>query len=134
MSKNIRWSLNVQVASGPNISMSQIVEVEAYDNIDVVVPGASVNPPAAGTKTVEVQPGGSGQVSFLLITSNMYDSKLTYKVVDDGDSEIKLDAPLLLVESGAVGLLGTKNNTFVFTNKIAKDVSINILVGRKATT
>lgn len=132
MPEKIVWTLNVQVVGGPKVSESQTIEVEAYDIIKVLVPGGDNATP--GTATVEVQPGGSGQVKFLMITSNVYDANLTYKV--DGGTEIKLDALQLLVGNGAVGLLGSTQNQFAFSNKagVNKPASIEILVGRKATT
>jgi hypothetical protein len=108
MSEKINWTLNVQVVGGPKISASQTLIVDAYDKIDVVIPGGDSTTP--GTATVEVQPGGSGQVQFLLITSSLYDANLTYSV--DGGSAIQLDAPQLLMGNGAIGLLGSTQNQF----------------------
>lgn len=89
MAEKISWTLNVQVVGGPKISASKTMTVDAYDKIEVVIPGGDDTTP--GAATVEVQPGGSGQVQFMLITSSVYDAKLTYSV--DGGSPIKLDAP-----------------------------------------
>lgn len=133
MSEKINWTLSVQVVGGPKISVSQTMEVEAYDKIDVTVPGGDDTTP--GTATVEVQPGGASQVKFLLITSSLYDAKLTYKV-NGGTEAVKLDALQLLMGSGAVGLLETTPQQLAFTNKagLFAPASIQILVGRKATT
>ena len=130
MAEQITWLLNVQVAEGPKASASNSLQVEAYDKIDVTVPAKAANPGAA---TVDVQPGGAAQVKFLLVTSSVYDANLTYKV--DGGPSIALDAPLVLLGAGAVGLLGATQKQFVFSNAIAssKAAQINILVGRDAT-
>jgi len=132
MSEKINWTLNVQVVGGPKISASKTMTVDAYDKIEVIIPGGDDATP--GAATVEVQPGGSDQVQFMLITSSVYDAKLTYSV--DGGSSIKLDAPHLLMGSGAVGLLGSTQQQFAFSNSAGtdKEASIEILVGRKATT
>lgn len=130
MPEKINWLLNVQVTEGPKISESKEVQVEAYDKIDVTVPAKAAGP---GTATVDVQPGGAGQVKFLLITSSIYDDTLTYTV--DGGAANQLDAPLLLIGAGAVKLLGNTQKQFVFSNAIdpAKAASIKILAGRDAT-
>ena len=96
------------------------------------VPVPSREDQCPGKATIEVQPGGSGQVKFLMITSGIYDPKLTYHV--DGDIPIQPDAPQLLAGNGAVGLVGPTQRQFVFTNGTGKPASIEILVGRKATT
>jgi hypothetical protein len=131
MPEKLNWSLTIQVAGGPGEGASQSLDVEAYDVITVTVPGGDTTTP--GTATVQVQPGGSGQVAFLLVKSSLYDGNLTYAV--DGGSAVKLDALHLFMGTGAVGLLGTTQNAFVFTNTVAVDkpAAVEILVGRKAT-
>jgi hypothetical protein len=134
MSQSLSWSLDVAVINGPQFSQSQAATFDAYDKIDVVVPaaGAGNNPPP-GAATVEVQPGGAGQVQFLLLTSSVYDPLLTFKV--DGGAAVKFDAPLLLAGAGAVALLGATQKQFAFSNALspATAVTVSILVGRKAT-
>lgn len=77
MSEKINWSFNIQVVGGPKLSESQTMEVEAYDKIQVTVEDG------ASDKKVELQPGASGQVCFLMISSDQYEGdKLTYKVND----------------------------------------------------
>ena len=134
MSESIGWSLDVQVVGGPKLSLSEAIVVDAYDKLGLVVPAASGTPPTAGKVTVEVQPGTADKVQFLLLTSSIYDPKLTYKVGTGAD--IKLDAPILLVGAGAVGLLGQAQQNFVFSNNVspAQAASVTILVGRKATS
>ncbi len=130
MVEKISWVLNVQVAGGPRASASQAMDVDAYDVITVVIPGGDNATP--GTASIEVQPGGAGQVRLLLITSTLYDPALTYSV--DGGAQIKLDGLHFLIGSGAVALLGGTQKTFAFTNKagLDKPASLQIMVGRKA--
>jgi hypothetical protein len=128
MSEKINWTLNVQVVGGPMLSSSDTMIVDAYDKIQV---SADVG---ATDKKVEVQPGGSGQVQFLLITSDKYGEKLTYKVNDSASTKIiKLDGPQLLIGKGAVGLLDPAPSSLFFTNSLDVGASIEILVGRDAT-
>jgi hypothetical protein len=98
MPETLQWAFNAQLMNGPSISFSDNFLVEAYDKIDV-----EIDPEAGGTpasKDVEVQPGAAGRVLFLLVTASSYDPPLTYEV--DGSAARTLDAPLLLVGSGAV--------------------------------
>ena len=135
MSQSLSWSLTVAVINGPQFSEAQALTFDAYDKIDVVVPAATGggNNPTPGAATVEVQPGGAGQVQFLLLTSSVYHAKLTFKV--DGGSAITLDAPLMLGGAGVSALLGPTQKQFAFSNTItpAAPAIVSILVGRKAT-
>jgi hypothetical protein len=126
MSEKINWTLNVQVVGGPKISAAQTVTVDAYDKIQVTI-GAG-----AADEEVDVQPGGAGRVQFLLISSDQFGDDLTYKV-DPAGNAIELDAPQLLIGDGAVGLFGAPPTTLGFTNNLAQDANIEILVGRNAT-
>lgn len=127
MSSTVNLSLRVSVASGPSISISKAVTVEAYDKIDVTV--------AAGDsdKVVEIQPGASSQVQILLIKASEYGADLTYKVHDVAATPIVLDQDQLYLGQGQVGLLGAQIDKLLFTNNLANNVTIEILVGRDAT-
>lgn len=131
MPEQITWSFNAKVVDGPQLGDSQALKVEAYDKIDVTIPGGEDAAP--GAMTIDVQPGDSGQVRFFLMTSTFYHEKLTYKV--DGGPEVMLDAPLLLIGLGAVKLLGSTQRKFAFANKAGttKTANVKILVGRDAT-
>lgn len=127
MAEKIAWTLSVQVTQGPKIADGKTIEVDAYDKVDVTI--------AAGTnRTVQVQPGGAGQVQLLLVKASEYGTNLTYKVNDPANPSIALDALLLLMGNGAVGLLGAAPTSLIFSNGLANDVSIQVLVGRNATS
>ncbi len=131
MPEKINWSVDMQIVGGPKIAVSQTVSVDAYDKIEVVVADG------IDEEDIQVQPGGAGQVQFLLIKSNKYDAALTYSVnspESNADDRIKLDALQALIGEGAVGLLGDSPQTLYFYNHVGQDVAIQILVGRKATT
>lgn len=127
MSERLSWTFSVQAVGGPRIATSKDLDVDAYDKIGVVV--------AAGAdETVELQPGPAGRVQFLLVASTVYDDALTYKVNDPAGTAIKLDGQLLLLGDGAVGLLGAPPGKLIFHNGAADDATIQILIGRKATS
>ncbi len=133
MSETIGWTSNVQISGGPKISVSRTVTIEAYDSIKVTILGTGDASGPDTDKQVEVQPSGSGQVSFLAIISDRYDSNLTYKVNSAANPSIELHQPLILAGQGAVGLLDPAPNSLFFSSNIAENVEIHILVGRDAT-
>src|SRR4051794_4376857 len=126
MSHVINYTLDVHIQNGPALSIAQSTSVDAYDSISVVIPDG------AADESVDVQPGGAGQVAFLLVTSSQYGPKLTYKV-NSTSTAIPLDTQLLLAGAGAVGLLGGAPNKLKFSNALGAPASIQILVGRKVT-
>lgn len=132
MAQAISWTLQVQVEGGPNLSAASSTDVDAYDRIDIVIPGGDSGTP--GTATVDVQPGTAAQVKFLLISSDKYGEELTYSIAS-GASNVKLDSQQLLTGAGAVGLLGADPNALEFSNGMGEgnDASITILVGRNVT-
>ena len=126
----ISWTLNVQVVEGPRMSVSKTVAVQAYDRIEVVILDE------ASGQEVQVQPGGEGQVKFLLVGSDRYGADLSYSVNEaeaNPANRIKLDALQLFVGDGAVGLLDTSPETLYFYNDLGQAATITVLVGRKAT-
>src|SRR5262245_13212003 len=109
MPVNIAWALNVQILQGPNLAAANQVEVDAYDKINVTIAVG------AADKSVELQPGGSGQVHFLLIRSNVYDDGLTYKVNNTANPSHKLNDLLLLSGKGNVALLDPAPHSLFFS-------------------
>lgn len=133
MPERINWKMDVQVSGGPKIKASQTLTVEAYDKIEVSL---AVD---ASAEDVWVQPGTVvGQVKILVIKSSKYSDTLTYSVndtEDNAENRIKLDALQVLIGDGAVGLLGeTPPQSLYFYNETGEEITIQILVGRKATT
>ena len=131
MSVKINWACNVQVVNGPKISAADTVDVEAYDNIEVTVPKHQGT--TDGTASVEVQPGAQNHVMFLLIQAGTYQGSPLSYTVEGSSKSVKLDAQQLLIGAGAVGLLDGSPTGLTFTNTGSADVSVRILIGRKAT-
>lgn len=125
----INWAFNAQVAGGPKVGAAETVEVDAYENIEVVVPKHDAED---GTAEVGIVPADTGEILFLVIKADNYaDTQLSY-VIDDGTDAVALDAQQVFIGTGAVGLLGETLSKLTFTNKGSKDVAVRILVGRKA--
>lgn len=129
MAERLSWVLQARISGGPQMRVVQQVEIEAYDKLTFEIPKKEGS--TAGEATVLIQPGTSQQVRFLLITASAYVQDLTY---NSGDQAIVLDAPQLFSGAGAVGLLEQAPNTLKFSNSSDKPVTIEILVGRAATS
>ena len=127
MSEKIKYSLSVQVVGGVSLPITGEVTPEAYGKIQVAV--------TAGASDMEVnlQPGGANLAEFLLIKSTSYGSALTYKVNDAAATAIALDGPHVFIGKGAVGILDSAPTKLFFSNGLAQDVTVDILIGRDAT-
>lgn len=124
----INWAFNAQVTGGPKVAAAQTIEVDAYENIEVIVPKHDAND---GTAEVGIVPADTGDVLFLVISADNYtDAELSY-VINDGTDEIEFDAQQSFIGAGSVGLLGTSPSKLTFTNKGSMDAAVRILVGRK---
>jgi len=134
MAESISWLFSIDVAGGPTVAGKGVVALDAYDKLSVEVPAKAGN--AAGSADVEVHPAAAaGAVSLLAVTAATYAPGVTYKIgTGNAAKTFALDGPLLLVGSGAVGLLGSPTPVKVaFENDTADPVIIGILVGRDAT-
>lgn len=132
------WKVSVSANGGLHVSEGRSLEVEAFDVINVKVPGGTSTAP--GTLSVEVQPAdASERVRLLLIRSSIYGEAPTPSAlkfsVTGGAADIALDQPQLFVGEGAVGLLGAPPMTMTFENALGaeKDAIVTIIVGRDAT-
>jgi len=130
---NVTYGFSVQVGGGPQIAKTLTTTVEAYDVLDFEL--------AAGANgiNVDVQPGGSGSIKLLSISSSLYDGQVSYTVLDAGGNKgpFTLDAPQFF-SGGAIGVIGVAPKTLAFTNANAagdptKNATIEIFVGRDAT-
>lgn len=128
MPETIIITVAAEVASGPTLKESRTFSVDAYDKLSVTVPDGTAN------VDVELQPGGTGSVSLLIIKSSQYGEGLKY-TVNSGNTEHVLDQPHVLTGTGAVGLYGSEPTKLVFDNALGagKDAQIQILIGRDAT-
>jgi hypothetical protein len=134
MPTNILWKLNVEIQSGPNIIVTNTVQADAYDRIEVRVPNSTAVPPTA--TTVDVQPGAAGKVKLLLLRSSRYGNNLKYKVHDNTTPERVLNDAVFLVGAGSLDLLEDPTaplDKLLVTNTTGQDVVLEIIVGRTAT-
>jgi hypothetical protein len=127
VAEKIKYSLTFQVVNGTSIPVSGEVEPEAYEKIQLTVPAG------AADLSTNLQPSGTKLADFLLIKSSKYGDSLTYKVNNAGATAIALDGPHVFIGSGAVAILDTDPTQLLFSNGLADDVTIDILLGRDAT-
>jgi len=127
-------ALTVEVKTGPKIvTAAQSFSVEAYEKIDVTVPGVDPKETTKpGTATAVLLPAGS-TAQFVMITSTVYHpSALTYTPGSTSKTPIPLDQPLLL-SGGGIALLPGLDSIAISNNMGAdKPATVTILVGRTA--
>jgi hypothetical protein len=124
MPETLNWNLSVNVTGGPQLSGAAALEVEGYDKLDVVLPADGKS------HTVKIGPGTWDSVSLVLISASQPGEQLSYKV---GKVDTRINGTHLLVGTGAVSLLGSGDAKLDFTNGSGADVTLEILVGRKAS-
>ena len=125
---NITWQFQAAIPGGPAFTISQpVIAVQAYDVASATIAASASN------VDVDVQPSSStGDVVFVVVSSDTYDSGLTYKV-DGGADAHALDAPHVLLGAGAVGFMngGAPPQKLTFSSSLAKDANIQVVAGRK---
>ncbi len=121
MSETISWNYVTQAVNGPSLSGAGTLAVEAYDKLKVTLADQA-------SQQVDLVP--AGVISALVIRPTPESDQLTYDV---GGNDVGLDAPLVLLGTGAVSLLGSGVTSLTFTNNTGADATIEILVGRDAT-
>src|ERR1700756_3059941 len=123
----ITWQFQASIPGGPSFSITQPhITVGAYD-----VASATIS--KGTSKEVVVQPSSSpGDVVFMVVSSDIYGAKLTYKI-DAGTTDNALDAPHVMLGTGAIGFMtgGAPPQKLTFTNNLDTDASIQVVAGRK---
>lgn len=129
MGQKINVSISVQIAGGSNLPESQVLDVDAVDNIDIELDKKGTG---GAEKSVDVQPSELDKVKFLMLSTKSYDGKVSYQI-PPSPAPVKLDGPLVLIGLGAVSLLDKAPQKIKLTNDGAEKVSVKIVVGRTAT-
>jgi hypothetical protein len=125
MSK-ITWNLTVQVVDGPRTVVNQSADVEAYDKIEIKIP--------AGANPVIDVAAGANRVSFLLLRTknDIYPAAVTYDVAG-GAAALPLDGPQVFNGGAIATLLGNDPAQITVNNGSAVEITVEMLVARKAT-
>jgi hypothetical protein len=124
----ITWQFQATIPGGPAFTINQPpIAIQAYDVASATIAAG------ASAVAVSVQPSStSGDVIFVVVTSDLYDAGLTY-TVDGSSGAHALDAPHVLLGAGAVGFMnaGLPPEQLTFTSTLAKDANVQVVVGRK---
>jgi hypothetical protein len=128
--EKIAYSVTVQVASGPSIPISGVLNVDAYEKISVTVPAKQQG--VDGEIEVAVSPGDLAHTKLLLITASSDDGSLQFKSSAANAPDVPIRGPLTLIGETACSLLGTSPDKLTFTNSAPTEAKVNILVGREA--
>jgi len=125
---NITWQFQAAIPEGPAFTISQPpIAVQAYDVATATI--------AAGTSTgvdvVVAPPSTAGDIVLVVVNSDVFDAGITY-TVDGGSDEFALDAPHVLLGSGAVKFMnGGKPQKLTFKNAFTTAANVQVVVGRK---
>jgi len=132
MPEVIDISVSAKIRSGPAMAFATSMELNAYDKIEVSIPGTDTGGGSAGNETVQLIPVATTDVKCLVIQATQYSADLSYEVNGAGTS-IVVDSPQSFIGEGAVSsLAAAAPSTLEFTNNMVDDVDITILVGRSA--
>jgi hypothetical protein len=132
MSTSISWKLVLDVQGGPKVLITNAVQVDAFDRIEVTVPDTTGS---ATATTVDVQPSAVGKVKVLLIRSNRYGDDLKFRIHDNTTDERALNDAIFLAGAGSLDLLEDPSaplDKLLITNTTGQDVFVEIIVGRSA--
>jgi len=132
MATNVSWKLNLAIQSGPSVTITNAVQVDAFDRIEVTVPDTTSSPTAT---TVDVQPSAVGKIKVLLIRSTKYGDQLKYRIHDNTTDERVLNDAIFLTGAGSLDLLEDPSaplDKLLITNTTGQDVIVEIIVGRTA--
>jgi len=128
--EKINFSVTIQVAGGPSIPISGVLEVDAYEKIAVVVPAKKQA--NDGKAEVSVSPGDLIHTRLILITASSDDGSLKFKTSAAGAADVPIKGPVTLIGATACSLLGATPDKLTFTNSAAAAANVTILVGRNA--
>ena len=129
----ISWKVETQIKGGPQFKLSDKMQVDAYDKIDVSVDSQA-------KKTVRVQPAHCrSEIRLLLIMLNLSDGEptplpdkcVTY-TIEGGPEKVPLYHAHVVLGSGAAKLLQQSPMLITVCNPLDDPVDVTILVGRSA--
>ena len=127
---SVRYSISVQIAGGPALSMAENVYTNAYERI--VFQLDEKNGPLA-RKNVSLPP----KIDILALTASSYTDDLTYSSADTS-KETKFTAPILLIGTSTVErFIGADASSsgatrLSFVNNSDTPVTIEIMVAHDA--
>lgn len=128
--EKINYSVTIQVVGGPSVPIAGVLEVDAYEKIDVTVPAKAGA--TDGTAVVTVSAGDLAHTKLLVLTASSKDGSLKFKTTATGATAVPITGPVTLIGETACSLLEADPDKLTFTNAAASVATVTILVGRKA--
>ena len=127
MSGNATATLTLHIAGSPTVSASWQLEAEVVDRAIVKIPKKTAK------YDVPLQPGPGDKILLLLITAPTakYPTAVTYKL-GSGNADLKLSAPQIVSGSDLINEISKKPSTITFKNPGPDDVTVDLIVIRKA--
>lgn len=131
MALTANWFFEVAVVDGHKVSAGGVVNPDAIDFFRVDI--------AAGdTEDIDLLPAtAAGKVNLLIVRPAQLSEDVSFAFEDltstPAPDAYSLEAPVVLVGAGAVGLLPSPPIKLWFKNDTADPVAVEILIGRDAT-
>jgi hypothetical protein len=125
MSDKIKCTIDVDVNGVLSFQIPRTITVESYAKMEAEIPN---------TESRDVSlPANASTFQFLLISSNVYGSGVTY---GDGTDTLELTGPILLFGGQIAGALSNPSltNTIRFTNNSGGVANIQIIIGLNVVT
>ena len=127
MTINASANLSVQIPGGPSFSVAWSLVGDAYDRLTVAIPHDSA------AHSVELQPSPGTHVLLLVITSSAYSTSLKSTLPPGaGGHDLTMTQPLVISGSDIVNTLAANPTSISFTNSGTADVTVELLIFRKA--
>ncbi len=128
MGKRLSWHIEVSASGSDTVSVTRTQALDAIDLVEVEIPADG---PAE--HEVEVQPGSTDELRFLLIYADDYSDDLTY-ALSSGGTAIVLDQPHLFSGAGAVGLFASVPQSLFVVNGTGDARTLKVMAGRLAVS
>lgn len=123
MSIQAMTTVNVQIPSGPSVSVAWTLTADAYDRGTVTVKQGQ-------TAKLQLQPGAAPNVLLMVLTSTDYSGKVTYKF---NGTAMAIKGPQIIAGAGLVNSLPAPPQTITFDNTAGTaDATLDVLVLRTA--
>ena len=122
----VKYTFSMQVENGPSINIPGHYDIQVIDSGSVLVPkgGQEVS--------VNIQPLPWTQADLVVIESSQYDdSNLTYTLGTAQD--VQLNRAQFMIGNPLVRLLGQQPGELKIKNNTNSDVTVKVVVGRKAS-
>jgi hypothetical protein len=125
MELNASASLTLQVSGGPSISIPWSIAADAFERSTVKIPKNTAK------LDVLLQPAGGDKILLLVVTATKYADTLLFSF-DAGTTNYKMNNPQVVSGGDLMKSLNATPTTVSFKNSGAEDITVDMLVLRRA--